>query len=121
MVDALTWKKASSREGDRVLCVVMAPKPKKRRTEQGRPRNGDSLHFPRSSPDARTDKATTPLQSSASPKIHAGAMYLKIQQAKKNAVAQAQQEGCTGNFRSFDSPFGNFLLPVIPTLADLTV
>lgn len=44
---------------------------------------------------------------------------LRIQQAKKNAVAQAQQEGSTGNFRSFDSPYGNFLVPVIPTRAEL--
>lgn len=43
----------------------------------------------------------------------------KVQQAKKFAVTQAQQEGCLGNYRSFDSPFGNFLVPVIPTHADL--
>ncbi|XP_042492713.1 uncharacterized protein LOC122072208 isoform X2 [Macadamia integrifolia] len=100
----------------------MAPKRKKRRTDQEQPRNGGHLQFRRniSSPDARTDKATTPRQSSASPTVHVGGIYLKIQQAKKNAVAQAQQDGCTGNFRSFDSPFGNFLVPVIPTLADLT-
>ncbi|WOK91448.1 hypothetical protein Cni_G00139 [Canna indica] len=44
---------------------------------------------------------------------------LKIQQAKNFAVTQAQQEGCLGNYKSFDSPFGNYLLPVIPTRADL--
>ncbi|XP_038981307.1 uncharacterized protein LOC120110436 isoform X4 [Phoenix dactylifera] len=44
---------------------------------------------------------------------------LKVQQAKKFAVTQAQQEGCLGNYRSFDSPFGNYLVPVIPTHADL--
>nr|XP_010915176.2 uncharacterized protein LOC105040380 [Elaeis guineensis] len=43
----------------------------------------------------------------------------KVQQAKKFAVTQAQQEGCLGNYRSFDSPFGNYLVPVIPTHADL--
>lgn len=43
----------------------------------------------------------------------------RVQQAKKFAVAQAQQEGCLGNYRSFDSPFGNYLVPVIPTRADL--
>lgn len=44
---------------------------------------------------------------------------LRQLQAKNSAVAQAQQEGCTGNFRIFDSPFGNFLVPVIPTPAEL--
>lgn len=51
--------------------------------------------------------------------IHVGRTDLNVQQAKNLAVAQAQQEGCTGNFRSFDSQFGNFLVPVIPTEADL--
>lgn len=51
--------------------------------------------------------------------IPVGKTDLKVQQAKNLAVAQAQQEGCTGNFRSFDSQFGNFLVPVIPTQADL--
>ncbi|KAI5662744.1 hypothetical protein M9H77_22067 [Catharanthus roseus] len=43
----------------------------------------------------------------------------RIQQAKNLAVAQAQQEGCTGNYRVFDSAFGNFLVPVVPTRAEL--
>ena len=42
-----------------------------------------------------------------------------IQQARDYAVAQAQQDGCTGNFRVIDSPFENYLLPVIPTRAEL--
>jgi hypothetical protein len=45
---------------------------------------------------------------------------LTIQQAKNIAVTEAQQDGCTGNFRIFDSPFGNFLVPVVPTHAELT-
>ncbi|GAA0175249.1 hypothetical protein LIER_41876 [Lithospermum erythrorhizon] len=44
---------------------------------------------------------------------------LKIQQAKNFAVSQAQQDGCTANFRIFDSPYGNFLIPVIPTRQEL--
>jgi hypothetical protein len=44
---------------------------------------------------------------------------LRIKEAKKFAVAQAQQEACLGIYKSFDSPFGNFLVPVIPTLEDL--
>lgn len=40
-------------------------------------------------------------------------------QERDAAVAQARQDKTTGNFRIFDSPFRNFLVPVIPTLADL--
>lgn len=53
------------------------------------------------------------------PVAQSSSITLKIQQAKNFAVAQAQQEGCTGNYRVFDSPFGNFLVPVIPTRAEL--
>lgn len=44
---------------------------------------------------------------------------LKIKEAKKFAVIQAKQEGCLGNYISFDSLFGNYLVPVIPTREDL--
>lgn len=44
---------------------------------------------------------------------------LRIQQARNFAVSQAQQDNCTANFRVFDSPFGNYLVPVIPTRAEL--
>ena len=43
----------------------------------------------------------------------------RIQQAKNNAVAQAQQDGTKGNFRIFDSPFGNFMVHVVPTRDEL--
>ncbi|PRQ46715.1 hypothetical protein RchiOBHm_Chr2g0091981 [Rosa chinensis] len=42
-----------------------------------------------------------------------------IRQARDFAVAQAQQDGVLGNFKIFDSPFGNFLVPVIPTAKEL--
>lgn len=45
---------------------------------------------------------------------------LKIQQAKDFAVTQARHECCTGNYRIFNSLFGNFLVPVIPTRAELS-
>lgn len=45
---------------------------------------------------------------------------LRVLQARNHAVAQARQDGCTANFRIFDSPFGNYLLPVIPTRRDLS-
>ncbi|KAH9574060.1 hypothetical protein CY35_01G035300 [Sphagnum magellanicum] len=39
---------------------------------------------------------------------------MRLQQAKRAALARAQSMGAPGNFKSFDSPFGNFMLPVIP-------
>lgn len=48
-----------------------------------------------------------------------GSVDPKIQQARNFAVAQAQQDGCKGNYKVFDSPFGNYLIPVIPTRAEL--
>lgn len=46
-------------------------------------------------------------------------MISSIQQGRDFAVAQAQQDGVLGNFKIFDSPFGNFLVPVIPTSKEL--
>ncbi|KAL8496231.1 hypothetical protein ACS0TY_020082 [Phlomoides rotata] len=34
-------------------------------------------------------------------------------------VGEAHQDGCTGNFWIFESAFGNYLVPVIPTRAEL--
>lgn len=39
----------------------------------------------------------------------------KIREAKQFAVLQAQHEGCLGSFKSFDSLFGNYLVPVTPS------
>lgn len=39
---------------------------------------------------------------------------IKNQQAKRAALVRAQQAGATGCFKSFDSQFNNFLVPVIP-------
>lgn len=44
---------------------------------------------------------------------------LTIQQAKNIAVTEVQQDGCTGNFKIIDSQYGNFLVPVVPTLSEL--
>lgn len=46
-------------------------------------------------------------------------LSVSMQQARDLAVAQAQQDGVLGNFKIFDSPFGNFLVPVIPTAKEL--
>lgn len=48
-----------------------------------------------------------------------GGIHFTIQQAKYFAATEARQDGCTGNYRMFDSPFGNFLVPVVPTRAEL--
>lgn len=45
---------------------------------------------------------------------------MRIQEAKNQAAKQAQQDCCTGNFKIFDSPFGNYFLPVIPSPAELS-
>lgn len=52
---------------------------------------------------------------------HTGVVMLdlRIQQAKNHAIAQAQQDGSKANYKIFDSPFGNFLVPVVPTRAEL--
>ncbi|OEL20033.1 hypothetical protein BAE44_0018947, partial [Dichanthelium oligosanthes] len=39
----------------------------------------------------------------------------KVREAKRFAVLQAQREGCIGSYKSFDSLFGNYLVPVIPS------
>jgi len=39
----------------------------------------------------------------------------KVREAKRRAILQAQHEGCLGSYRSFDSIFGNYLVPVIPS------
>ncbi|XP_020581872.1 uncharacterized protein LOC110025634 [Phalaenopsis equestris] len=68
---------------------------------------------------ALADKVTIPSQGYLRSDVGVVRLDLNVQLAKKNAVIQAQSEGCLGNFRSFDSPFGNHLVPVIPTKADL--
>ncbi|KAJ9183899.1 hypothetical protein P3X46_007698 [Hevea brasiliensis] len=86
----------------------MAPEPKRRKIEP------PPLRRTVSSPAAKKTRDAT---SVPAPQTHR--IDYRIQQAKNFAVAQAQQEGCTGNFRIFDSPFGNFLVPVIPTREEL--
>ncbi|KAJ8638641.1 hypothetical protein MRB53_012908 [Persea americana] len=99
----------------------MASTSKKRRIDKKR--NLEYLHLLGNIPlmterKEKTASIATPIHSAVQV-IHVGRTDLNVQQAKNLAVAQAQQEGCTGNFRSFDSQFGNFLVPVIPTEADL--
>ncbi|KAK0572775.1 hypothetical protein LWI29_037113 [Acer saccharum] len=64
---------------------------------------------------ARDVALTTPSTVSVPPPPE----IIQIQAEKNFAVEQAQKEGCTGNFRSFDSQFKNYLVPVIPTRKEL--
>ncbi|KAL6974466.1 hypothetical protein U1Q18_028650 [Sarracenia purpurea var. burkii] len=94
----------------------MAPESKKRKVDPTPSGRNASLH------ETKREAATTSTNTSnvhvAQPSNTANT-HLWIQLAKNYAVAQAQQEGCMANFRIFDSPFGNFLVPVIPTRAEL--
>ncbi|CAN1760423.1 hypothetical protein LINPERHAP1_LOCUS7516 [Linum perenne] len=62
--------------------------------------------------------ATAEIGLSCGNNVRADSM-IRIQQSKNFAVSEAQKDGCTGNYKIFDSPFGNFLLPVVPTREDL--
>ncbi|GMN50643.1 hypothetical protein TIFTF001_019801 [Ficus carica] len=66
------------------------------------------------SPTSKEERVDKPV-----PVAQIGSTNFRIQQAKHFAIAQAQQDGCTGNFRIFDSPFGNYFVPVVPTRKDL--
>jgi len=39
----------------------------------------------------------------------------KVRETKRLVILQAQHEGCLGSYKSFDSVFGNYLVPVIPS------
>ena len=39
---------------------------------------------------------------------------VKLHVAKKAALTRAQQAGATGSYKSIDSMFNNYLIPVIP-------
>ncbi|KAF5743006.1 hypothetical protein HS088_TW09G01068 [Tripterygium wilfordii] len=72
-----------------------------------------------SSPAAKKTRDKTSTSSLMVAEPHTSSLYLRIQQARNFAVAQAQQEGCMGNYKIFDSPYGNFLVPVIPSREEL--
>ncbi|GJU65865.1 hypothetical protein Tco_1247700 [Tanacetum coccineum] len=74
------------------------------------------------SPTEKNDPAVPPTPITPNVNVvHGGVVAVdpRIQQAKNQAIAQAQQDGTKGNFRIFDSPFGNFMVPVVPTRAEL--
>ncbi|KAI4350790.1 hypothetical protein L6164_005206 [Bauhinia variegata] len=73
------------------------------------------------SSDAKTRQASniSKLVAGKAPLGQIGGINSSIEQAKNFSVAQARHDGSTGNYRIFDSPYGNFLLPVVPTCAEL--
>ncbi|MBA0838881.1 hypothetical protein Goarm_004665 [Gossypium armourianum] len=71
------------------------------------------------SPASKTLKDAKPTSSSRITGVQTSDINsFRIQQDKNFAVAQAQQDGCTGNFMKFDSWYGNFLVPVVPSRAE---
>ncbi|KAF7800957.1 hypothetical protein G2W53_044546 [Senna tora] len=93
---------------------VLASETKRRKTPQPLPRRVVA------SSDAKNDKASTLTLASGLqiPVAQSSGINLRIEHTKNFAVAQAQQDGCTGNYSIFDSPFANFLVPVISTRAE---
>ncbi|CAL9027769.1 unnamed protein product, partial [Prunus brigantina] len=101
---------------------TMAPAPPRRR-KAAEPLSGSGVNVAapveKKSRVGATSVTTLCLQVQEAQTISSG-VNLRVQQAKNAAVAQAQQDGSTGNFRIFDSPFGNYLVPVVPTSKELS-
>ncbi|KAK6941448.1 hypothetical protein RJ641_026825 [Dillenia turbinata] len=99
----------------------MAPQSKRRRINPPSSRPSTAIPSdPVIASPASTDPNAKSVNSSTVVTAQTSGVPLAVQQAKKHAILQAQQDGCMGSFRSFDSPYGNFLVPVIPTCAELS-
>ncbi|XP_044344793.1 uncharacterized protein [Triticum aestivum] len=83
------------------------PAPKRRKIEPSR--------RPPSQTAIDKDKVAASSNSSVSGTPLARVDLNKVREAKRFAVLQAQHEGCLGSFKSFDSLFGNYLVPVTPS------
>ncbi|KAF7037585.1 hypothetical protein CFC21_047929 [Triticum aestivum] len=84
------------------------PAPKRRKIEPSR-----RSRPPQTAVDK--DKVAASSNSSVSGTPLARVDLNKVREAKIFAVLQAQHEGCLGSFKSFDSLFGNYLVPVTPS------
>ncbi|KAH0970565.1 hypothetical protein GBA52_022721 [Prunus armeniaca] len=96
----------------------MAPAPPRRR-KAAEPLSGSGVNVAAPVEKKSRVGATSVTTVQEAQTISSG-INLRVQQAKNAAVAQAQQDGATGNFRIFDSPFGNYLVPVVPTSKELS-
>ncbi|KGN60575.1 hypothetical protein Csa_019185 [Cucumis sativus] len=77
--------------------------------------NLQSLRSLRSSSSAAVERHGVLASTKGSTFPVASGSEFRMLQDKSSAIAEAKQDGCTGNFKVLDSPFGNFLLPVIPS------
>ncbi|KAL3829935.1 hypothetical protein ACJIZ3_018737 [Penstemon smallii] len=93
--------------------------PPKRPKVDAAPSGSSSSCLAALSPLEKRDVVMTIINKSTALDTQTSSVNMRIQQARNSAVAQAKQDGCTANFRVFDSPFGNYLVPVIPTREEL--
>ncbi|XP_066382422.1 uncharacterized protein [Miscanthus floridulus] len=88
---------------------VPLPPPKRRKIEPPRRARPSQVTLDK-------DKSVASSNSSSIPgSLPARVDLNKLREARRFAVLQAQHEGCLGSYESFDSLFGNYLVPVIPT------
>nr|ACG40910.1 hypothetical protein [Zea mays] len=85
------------------------PPPKRRKIEPPRRTRPSQVTIDNKSVSSSSN-SSTPLGS-----LPARVDLNKVREAKRFAVLEAQHEGCLGSYKSFDSLFGNYLVPVIPT------
>uniref|UniRef100_A0ACD5W0S3 Uncharacterized protein n=1 Tax=Avena sativa TaxID=4498 RepID=A0ACD5W0S3_AVESA len=90
--------------------TAQPPAPKRRKIEPSR-----RTRPPPSQADPDKDKVAASSNSSVSGTPLVRVDLNKVREAKRFAVLQAQHEGCLGSFKSFDSLFGNYLVPVTPS------
>uniref|UniRef100_A0A0E0DZ41 Uncharacterized protein n=1 Tax=Oryza meridionalis TaxID=40149 RepID=A0A0E0DZ41_9ORYZ len=88
--------------------AAAAPPPKRRKIEPSRRDRPSQVALDR-------DKVASSSSSLVSGTPPLRVDLNKVREAKRYAVFQAQHEGCLGSYKSFDSSFGNYLVPVIPS------
>ncbi|GJN17714.1 hypothetical protein PR202_gb04807 [Eleusine coracana subsp. coracana] len=89
--------------------AAATPPPKRRKIEPPRRNRPSQVAVDK-------DKLAAPSSSSSVPGALPARVDLnKVSEAKRFAILQAQHEGCLGSYKSFDSHFGNYLVPVIPS------
>ncbi|PAN28587.1 hypothetical protein PAHAL_5G163900 [Panicum hallii] len=84
------------------------PPPKRRKIEPPRRTRPSQVTLDK-------DKSATSSNSSVSGVVAVRVDLNKVREAKRLVILQAQHEGCLGSYKSFDSVFGNYLVPVIPS------
>ncbi|BAS74289.1 uncharacterized protein [Oryza sativa Japonica Group] len=90
--------------------AAAAPPPKRRKIEPSRRDRPSQVAL-----DRDKDKVAASSSSLVSGTPPLRVDLNKVREAKRYAVFQAQHEGCLGSYKSFDSSFGNYLVPVIPS------